>query len=58
MLDFIFMAQKNLHQVELDKDYIVVDNRREDYHYKYDKKVTYIEKTQIEEAASLVKTLE
>lgn len=47
MLDFIFTAQKNLHQVELDKDYIVVDNKREDHHYKYDKKVTYIEKTQV-----------
>ena len=58
MLDYIFTSQKNLHQVSLDKDYIVVDNRREDYHYKYDKKITYMEKAQVEEAASLVNTME
>lgn len=35
-----------------------MDNRREDYAYKYDKKVTYVEKKQVEEAAQLVVTLE
>ena len=36
----------------------MVDNRKEDYRYKYSKKVAYIEKTQVDEAAEVIKAME
>lgn len=36
----------------------MVDNKKEEHRYKYHKKVLYIEKEQIEEAAEVAKLLE
>jgi len=37
---------------------MIVDNKKEDYRYKYAKPTSYIEKKQIDEAAELMKTME
>jgi ABC-type arginine transport system ATPase subunit len=50
--------QTNLKQVEVDESFNVVDNKKEEHRYKYTKKVLYIEKGQIEEAAEVAKFLE
>jgi hypothetical protein len=36
----------------------VVDNRKADHRFKYDQKVQYIEKKQVEEAAEFIKTMD
>ena len=58
MLEYIFKVQEELKQVPLDQSYQVVDNRKADHKYKYDQKIQYIEKKQVDEAADLMKTME
>ncbi len=36
MREYILKVKDNLKQVDIDKDFIVVDNKRQDYRYKYD----------------------
>lgn len=40
-------VQLELKQVEVDESFTVVDNKKEEYRYKYHKKIVYIEKEQI-----------
>jgi len=51
-------VQTNLKQVDLDSDFTVVDNRKQDHRYKYNTKKLYIEKEQVEEGAKLAEVLD
>jgi predicted RND superfamily exporter protein len=56
-LSTIERVQLELKQVEVDASFTVVDNKKEEHRYKYQKKVIYIEKEQIEEAAKVAQYL-
>ena len=58
MLAEISRVQANLKQTDLESGYTVVDNRRQDHRYKYNKKVLYIEKEQIEEGVKLAQVMD
>lgn len=47
-LAYLQEVRTNLKQVQIDESYSVVDNKKEDYKYKYNKKIAYIEKSQVE----------
>jgi hypothetical protein len=51
-------VRTELKQVEVDKDYIVMDNARQDYLFKYDKKEVNVSKEEIDEMAKNKKYIE
>jgi leucyl aminopeptidase len=51
-------VQEDLKQIPLEDTYTVVDNRKGDHRYKYDQKIQYIEKKQVDEAAEMMKVME
>jgi hypothetical protein len=58
MLAEISRVQANLKQTDLESGFTVVDNRKEDHRYKYNKKVLYIEKEQVEEGVKLAQVMD
>ena len=57
LLDYIFQIQRNLKQVDLEEGYQVIDNKKEDYKYKYNQKTVFIEKEQVQEGLQMIKTM-
>ena len=45
-------------QVDVDSEYNVVDNKKADHRYKYNKKIVYIEKGHIEDSANMAKFID
>lgn len=55
MLEHIIKVRDSLNQVVVDKDFIIVDNRKEEHRYKYDHQTSYISKEEVEETAKVAK---
>jgi hypothetical protein len=41
-IEYVLKIRNDLKQVEIDKDYVIVDNPNQDFLFKYDKKVTNV----------------
>lgn len=58
VVEYVEKIRKELKQVEVDKEYVVVDNANQDFLFKYDKKVTNVTQEEIDEMAKNKKWIE
>ena len=57
-IEYVEKIRTELKQVEVDKDYHVVDNANQDFLFKYDKKVTNVTQEEVDELAKNKKWIE
>lgn len=57
-IEYVQKIRADIKQVEVDKDYVVVDNAKQDFLFKYDKKETTVSQQEVDELAKNKKWIE
>lgn len=57
-IEYVQKIKSDIKQIEVDKDYVVVDNANKDYLFKYDKKETTVSQQEVDDLAKNKKWME